>query len=207
MSLTQVWQAFVTGLKQTTPLEYAGVFTGIGSVFFSRIANVWLYPVGIISTVIYTYLSFAGGLYAEGGLNVYYTIMSLVGWYMWEKRKSTGEKELEITKSTSNDWLMGLGFFIVMLVVFFYILKSYTNSTVPLADSFASAAAYTGMLLMNKKKIEHWLWWIITNIISIPLYFIKGYVFTSVQFVVLLILAISGWMVWDKKLKANRANA
>ena len=68
------------------------------------------------------------------------------------------------------------------------------------ADAFASAAAFTGMWLMTSKKIENWLWWILTNIVSIPLYYVKGYVFTSVYYFVLLLLAIWGWIEWKQKL-------
>ncbi|HSN61004.1 MAG TPA: nicotinamide riboside transporter PnuC, partial [Ferruginibacter sp.] len=81
------------------------------------------------------------------------------------------------------------------------VLIKYTNSTVPLADAFASASAYTGMWLMAKKKIENWIWWIITNLASIPLYFIKGAVFTSFQYLVFLILAVLGYITWQKKLR------
>jgi nicotinamide mononucleotide transporter len=146
MGLPQIWQAFVSGLQQTTLLEYIAVFTGVGSVFFSRIENILVYPVGIISTIIYVYLSFAGELYAEAGLNIYYTLMSLIGWYMWVKRKDTGERVLHITKSNTTDWFTAIGFFLLMFVALLLILKNFTNSTVPIADSFASAAAYTGML-------------------------------------------------------------
>jgi nicotinamide mononucleotide transporter len=204
MSIAEFAEAFITGLQQTGPLEYIGVFTGILSVVFSRIENIWVYPTGIISTAIYTYISLEGGLYAESALNIYYTVMSLIGWYMWARKKD-GHDVLHITRSSSKDWLVSLSFFAAMLVILFLLLRRFTNSTVPLGDAFTSAAAYTGMLLMNKKKIEHWFWWIITNILSTWLYFIKGYVFTSVQFVVLLLLAISGWMVWHKKMQQAAA--
>ncbi|MBN9296460.1 MAG: nicotinamide mononucleotide transporter [Filimonas sp.] len=207
MSVTEIVDKFIYGLQHTTPIEYIAVFAGIGSVFFSRAENILVYPVGIISTIIYIYISFAGKLYAEAGLNIYYTVMSLIGWYMWAMRKKTGEKVIHISVSNKKDWRSSLAFFFGMWVALYFILKKFTDSTVPIADSFASAAAYTGMLLMNKKKIENWLWWIVTNIVSIPLYFIKGYVFTSVQFVILLIMAVSGWIVWNKKMKQQQAVA
>ena len=195
-------QEFITNIRQTTWVEFIAVFAGITSVFFSRRENIWVYPTGIISTVIYIYISFQGHLFAEGGLNIYYTIMSIIGWYMWARKKDATHYVLSISKSNTKDWLMSIAFFFGMWIVLYLVLKNFTTSTVPVSDGFASAAAYTGMLLMNKKKIEHWFWWIVTNIASIPLYFIKGYAFTSIQFLVLLIMAVSGWMLWAKKMKA-----
>jgi nicotinamide mononucleotide transporter len=141
-------------------------------------------------------------LYAEGSLNFYYTIMSVYGWWAWSKK--SGGRALVMTYNTSKDWQISIGLFMLSLVGLYFILKTYTNSTVPLADSLASAAAYTGMWQMTRKKVENWIWWIITNIISIPLYFYKGAVFTSVQYVVFLILAIMGYIEWQKKMRYAR---
>jgi nicotinamide mononucleotide transporter len=128
-------------------------------------------------------------------VNIYYTVMSIIGWVMWARKQEDGEK-LHITASTPTEWRNALLFFAVFWVLLWYVLKTFTNSTVPLADAFASATAYTGMWLMARKKLENWLWWIATNIAAIPLYFIKGYVFTSFQYLVFLVLAVMGWVEW-----------
>lgn len=204
MSGDEIIRRFIDGLQHTTWLEYLAVFAGIASVAFSRAENILVYPSGILNTVIYVYISFHGGLYAEAGLNIYYTLMSIIGWYMWAQRKGNGEKVLHITTSNRREWLMGTAFFAFMWLLLYSVLNKFTDSMVPLADAFASASAYTAMLLMNKKKIESWLWWIITNVSSIPLYFIKGYVFTSVQFLILLVLAVSGWINWHRKMNHSQ---
>ena len=187
-------------MKNTSGLEYVAVFFGIVSVLYSRKENILVYPTGIINTVLYTWFCFSWwNLYAEGSLNFYYTAMSLYGWYVWSRKKDG--KILAITYNTKKDWIICITFFIISWVVLFFILKNYTNSSVPLGDSFASAAAYTGMWQMTRKKVENWIWWIITNIASIPLYFYKGAVFTSVQYLVFLILAVIGLVEWIKKTK------
>jgi len=197
-------QQFITGMKNTSWQEYLAVFFGIVSVLFSRKENVLVYPTGIINTVLYTWFCFSWwSLYAEGSLNFYYTIMSIYGWYIWTRKKEG--KPLGISYNTKKDWITSLCFFIFSWAVLFFILKQYTNSSVPTADSFASAAAYTGMWQMTRKKVENWIWWIITNIVSIPLYFYKDAVFTSVQYVVFLILAILGLVEWIKKTKTTNA--
>ncbi|MCY7310561.1 MAG: nicotinamide riboside transporter PnuC [Chitinophagaceae bacterium] len=198
--MQEIYQQFIEGMKNTSGLEYVAVFFGIVSVLYSRKENILVYPTGIINTVLYTWFCFSWwNLYAEGSLNFYYTAMSLYGWYVWSRKKDG--KTLAITYNTKKDWIICITFFIISWVVLFFILKNYTNSSVPLGDSFASAAAYTGMWQMTRKKVENWIWWIITNIASIPLYFYKGAVFTSVQYLIFLILAVIGLVEWIKKTK------
>jgi len=198
--LQQIVQEFIEGLKNTSWLEFLAVFFGIASVLFSRKENIWVYPTGIINTVMYTWFCFRWwSLYAEGSLNFYYTIMSIYGWYVWTRKKDG--KELPITFNDKKDWYISITFFFVSWGLLFFILKKYTNSAVPWGDSFASAAAYTGMWQMARKKVENWVWWIITNFASIPLYFYKHAVFTSVQYLVFLVLAIMGLITWRKKVK------
>jgi nicotinamide mononucleotide transporter len=202
--LQDILQQFIEGMKNTTWQEYVAVFFGIASVLFSRKENILVYPTGIINTVLYTWFCFSWwNLYAEGSLNFYYTAMSIYGWYLWSRKREG--KVLPITYNNKKDWFISLSFFILSWVVLFFILKTYTNSSVPLGDSFASASAYTGMWQMTRKKVENWMWWIITNIASIPLYFYKGAVFTSVQYLVFLVLAVMGLIEWTRKTK--RADA
>lgn len=204
MSLQEIYQQFIEGIKATTLLEYVAVFFGIASVLFSRLENILVYPTGIINTVMYTWFCFSWwNLYAEGSLNFYYTVMSIYGWYVWSRKKEG--KVLPISFNNKKDWIISITFFFISWVVLYYILKNHTNSTVPWGDSFASAAAYTGMWQMARKKVENWVWWIITNLASIPLYFYKHAVFTSVQYLVFLILAIMGLVTWIKKVKSAHA--
>ena len=202
MTATQFFQQLVTGLLQTGPLEFIAVFAGIASVWFSRKENILVYPVGLINTVIYIYISIKGNLLGEASVNFYYTVMSIYGWLLWSKKEAQ-KPLLAITYSNKKEWLQQLAFFAVFYLVIYFSLtglkKSFAPEAIPWADAFASATAYTGMWLMARKKVESWIWWIATNVASIPLYFIKGYVFTSVQFLVLLVLAVAGLVAWQKK--------
>ena len=202
MTATQFFQQLVTGLLQTGPLEFIAVFAGIASVWFSRKENILVYPVGLINTVIYIYISIKGNLLGEASVNFYYTVMSIYGWLLWSKKEAQ-KPVLAITYSNKKEWLQQLVFFSVFYLVIYFSLtglkKSFAPEAIPWADAFASATAYTGMWLMARKKVESWIWWIATNVASIPLYFIKGYVFTSVQFLVLLVLAVAGLVAWQKK--------
>lgn len=203
--MQDIWDSFWRGLLQTTWLEAIAVLMGIVSVYFSRKENILVYPTGLINTTIYIWLSFKGQLFGEATVNLYYTIMSVYGWLIWSKRKENRELEVHIEYSTRKMWLQQLGFFAFFyLVIFFallYLKKAFAPGVIPVADAFASATAFTGMWLMTRKKVESWWWWIATNITSIPLYFVKGYVFTSVYYLILLMMAISGLIAWRKRAK------
>lgn len=204
MTTEQLFESFITGIQQTSLLEFIAVFAGIASVWFSRKENIWVYPIGLINTTIYIFLSVKGHLYGEASVNLYYTAVSIYGWILWSKKNNqTHEKVLKIEFSSRKEWVQQILFFVVFYLVLFFVLQqlqvSFAPEAIPWADAFASATAYTGMWLMARKKVESWYWWIATNIASIPLYFMKGYVFTTVQFVVLLILAIASLISWRKK--------
>ena len=194
---------FIQGLLATTWLEGIAVFTGIASVWYSKKENILVYPIGLINTIIYIYISFNGKLFGEATVNLYYSIMSIYGWWIWMKKDNSSQQILSISYSTKKEWLIQLAFFgacyFVLLLAIDYLKKTFAPGAIPWADAFASAAAFTGMWLMTRKKMENWLWWIVTNIASIPLYYVKGYVFTSVFYMVLLILAIWGWFEWKQK--------
>jgi nicotinamide mononucleotide transporter len=204
LDIQSLYQQFSEDIRQTGWLEFIAVVTGIASVIYSRMENILVYPIGMISTVISVYLYVTHGLYADASVNFYYTVMSVIGWIMWA-RKVEGRKVLQVTKSSGKDWQNACLFFLTCWVLLFFVLKKFTPSTVPMADSFTSAAAFTGMWLMNKKKLENWTWWIITDLASVPLNFYKHLVFLSFQYAVFLILAIMGYITWKKQLTHAKA--
>jgi len=203
LSLQDIWQQFVEGMRNTTWLEYIAVFAGIASVWYSRLENILVYPVGLINTIIYVYLSINGQLLGEASVNFYYTIMSIYGWMLWTKRDKEQHLVVHIKFSDRSWWINQLFFFAVFYAAIYfsltYLKQSFAPGAIPWADAFASATAFTGMWLMTKKKVESWYWWIATNIASIPLYFVKHYVFTSVYYFVLLIMAVYGLMEWRRR--------
>jgi nicotinamide mononucleotide transporter len=162
-----------------------------------------VYPVGLINTTIFVYLSFKGHLLGEASVNIYYSVMSIYGWWLWTRKNDRQQTILQIQFSTSKEVLQQLlffaAFYVVLYTALYFSKTSFAPGAIPWADALSSAAAYTGMWLMAKKKVESWYYWIATNIFSIPLYFVKGYVFTSVQFAVLLALAVAGLIAWRKK--------
>jgi nicotinamide mononucleotide transporter len=208
VTITELWSQFVADLRDTSLLEFVAVISGIWSVWLSRIENIWVYPTGLVNTIIYIYLSFKYSLLGEASVNFYYTVMSIYGWVLWARRNDQQEHVLKITWSSRREWIQELAFFgffyAAVYLALTYLKQGFAPLAIPWADAFASATAYTGMWLMAKKKVESWHWWIATNTASIPLYFVKHLVFTSVYYLVLLILAILGLVEWTRRAKTVR---
>lgn len=209
--IEQVYEQLIENLKQTGILEFIAVITGIASVWFSKKENILVYPVGLVNTIIYIYLSFKYHLLGEATVNFYYTVMSIYGWILWSKRNESHEHIVHITSSTGKQWAIQLGFFAFFYVTIYfaliYLKGVFAEGAIPWGDAFASATAFTGMWLMAKKKVESWYWWIATNIASIPLYFVKGLAFTSIYYVVLLVLAFFGLAEWKRKANSPKPEA
>lgn len=208
--MISVFQSIYEGLMNTGWVEAIAVISGIVSVWYSRKENVLVFPTGLVNTTFFIYLSYKGHLIGEASVNLYYTVMSIYGWYLWTRKKEDDQTLiLQITNSTKKEWIQQIafftGFYVIIYFTLIYLKTAFAPEAIPWADAFASATAYTGMWLMAKKKVESWIWWILTNIASIPLYFIKGYAFTSVQFLVLLVLAIAGWYSWNQKARSQNA--
>jgi nicotinamide mononucleotide transporter len=208
--MNALWQQFLYDLSHTSWMEYVAVVAGIASVWYSKKENILVYPVGLVNTIIYIFISLKGHLYGEASVNFYYTVVSLYGWFIWARRDHVSHEHLlQISFSNRREWTFQLlffsGFYIVLFVGLSYLKKSFSPGAIPWADAFASATAYTGMWLMARKKVESWWWWILTNMASVPLYFVKHYVLTSLYYLILLGIAFAGLAEWRRRAVARDA--
>ena len=181
-------------------IELIAVSFGIASVIFAKNENILVFPTGIISTILYIIICYKFILYGDMLINIYYTFMSLYGWYVWSFKVS-GENVV-ITTSKKDDVAKSIFIFLSTIVIIscIYVYFDRMRNMTDYLDTFTTAIFFTAMWLMANKKIEHWIFWIIGNLISIPLYFVKGLGFSSIQFTIFLILAIIGYMEWKKNL-------
>lgn len=203
--MSEIINQLVQNLLNTSWLEVVAVFFGILSVWFARKENIWVYPTGIINVLIYVYLCFYAGLYADMGINAFYFLMSVYGWYKWTHKQNSDSEFLHISRLNFKQALFYFAVIVVSFMVIYYVLKNYTDSSVPIFDSFTTALFIAAMLLMALKKIENWHAWIIGDILVIPLFAYKGLVFTSIQYIVFLVLAIMGLVEWRKRLQKQQA--
>jgi len=209
--MLEFWNIFLINLRDTTWFEGVAVVLGIASVWYARRENILVYPTGIVSVLIFVYICFNARLYADAGINFFYFVMSVYGWYNWTRKDNTNGI-LHISVNTRLQQFYGIA---VAFVSYWLILGTiwifnhndiiYMQSWVPWIDSFTTAIFLVGMLLMARKKVENWVYWIIGDVVSIPMYFIKGLVFTSFQYMVFLALAIFGLIEWRRRWKAQKA--
>lgn len=183
-------------------LEIIAVIFGFSSVWFSKKNNVLVFPTGMISTAIFVYLLLKWELLGDMMINGYYFAMSVYGWYLWTQKKN-GIETNPISKTTSKEKKQSVFIFLATLVFVFIVYKAFDKWTgwVAYADTITTAIFFVGMWLMAKRKIENWIYWIIGDVISVPLYFYKGFTFTSFQYLVFTFIAISGYLSWKKHLK------
>jgi nicotinamide mononucleotide transporter len=202
--LLYITDIIVDNLQNSSWIEAVAVIFGLASVWFARKENIWVYPTGIINVLIYVYLCFHAKLYAEMGINAFYFVMSVYGWYNWG-RTGKNKVHLPISKLNFKSLLFYTFITLVFYGVLYFVLANFTDSNVPVWDALATAIFITGMLLMAFKKIENWIAWIIGDIIAIPLYAYKGLALTGIQYAVFLLLAVMGWVEWRRRYAVGRA--
>ncbi|NRD21941.1 nicotinamide mononucleotide transporter [Winogradskyella litoriviva] len=189
-------------------LEIVAVIFGFLSVWFSKKNNILVFPTGMISTCIFVYLLLKWQLLGDMMINAYYFIMSVFGWYVWTRKIDT-EHETPISRTTKKEKQISVAIFIATLIFVFIVYKTFDKWTswVAYIDTITTATFFVGMWLMAKRKIENWIYWIIGDLISIPLYFYKGFTFTSFQYLGFTVIAIFGYLAWKKNLNNSLATA
>ena len=185
-------------------LELVAVFFGLFSVWYAKKDNILVFPTGLISTSIYAYLLWQWSLLGDSMINVYYFIMSIYGWYHWTRKKDDVD-EFPISLMTKREKGMATVIFavIIVFVVLVYLYFDKFTTWYSYLDTLLTSLFFVGMWLMAKRKIENWIFWIVGDLLSIPLYLAKGYTFTSLQYIVFTIIAVYGYLEWKKILSNN----
>ena len=189
-------------------LEIVAVFFGFLSVWFSKQNKVLVFPTGMISTVIFVYLLLKWELLGDMMINAYYLIRSVYGWYIWT-RKVDEEHFTPISRMSFNEKKISIGIFLATLLFVYLVYQTFDKWTswVAYVDTITTAIFFVGMWLMARRKLENWIFWIIGDIISVPLYFHKGFTFTSLQYLGFTFIAIFGYLAWKKSINNNSLTA
>ena len=178
----------------------AAVFT-IASVWYSKKNNILVFPTGMVCTAIFVYLLLKWNLLGDMMINGYYFVMSIYGWYVWT-RKDDVARLTPISRTSTKEHGLSILIFLAsaLFVYFIYIAFDKIESWVSYIDMLTTGIFFVGMWLMAKKKIENWIYWIVGNVITVPLYFYKGLTFSSILYFVLTIIAVYGYLAWKKHL-------
>ena len=179
-------------------LEIIAVFFGFLSVWFSKNNNILVFPTGMINTSIFVYLLLKWSLLGDMIINAYYFIMSIYGWYFW--LKGTNNTVSPISKVSKTDIRIVVLLFIssAAFVSLVYTFFDKWETIVSYIDILTTAIFFAAMWLMAKRKVESWIFWIVGNIISVPLYLHKGLAFTSIQYFIFTVIAIAGYIKWKE---------
>jgi nicotinamide mononucleotide transporter len=205
MSIQPYITLFIEQLRQTSILEWVAVSFGVAEVLLAKVNNIWLYPTGIVGTVLGISILITAGLYAESALNFYYVVMSVYGWVHWIRKK--GSPPVKVTWATRKEWIVTLSIVFLGWVILYLLLKNFTPSTVPVWDAWVSSTAWAGMWLLARRKLENWILLNVSNLFAIPLLWHKHLVMFSALTLFLFIVAIFGffdWLaIWKKERAAN----
>jgi nicotinamide mononucleotide transporter len=184
-------------------LEIIAVIFGLLSVWYSKNNNILVFPTGMISTAIFIYLLYKSVLLGDMMINAYYFLMSIYGWFIWTRKENNSVTP--ISRVTNNEKKIGIIIFLSSLV-FVYLIYVYFDkwgTITSYVDNVTTAIFFVGMWLMAKRKIENWIFWIVGDVISVPLYFYKGLTFTSLQYFIFTFIAIAGYYSWKKILNKS----
>jgi nicotinamide mononucleotide transporter len=185
-------------------LEAIAVLFGFLSVWYSKQENILVYPTGIISTAIFVYILGYWGLLGDMLINAYYFIMSIYGWYIWTRKVDPGHfTPITMTTRREQQWSVFLFIGTMLFVSLVYEGFDKWDGWISYVDVLTTAVFFVGMWLMARKKLENWIYWIIGDLISIPLYLYKGLTLTSLQYFIFTIIAVYGYLAWKKNLNRS----
>jgi nicotinamide mononucleotide transporter len=182
-------------------LEVIGTLLSFAYLWLSVKQKIGLWIFGFLGAVVYTIVFFESKLYAAMSLQLYYLWVSVYGWYSWKKSKASTGEELPVRLTRFNEWPILLGITLIIMLIYYALLSMGTDSPIPGADSFITAFSIIATWMLARKQIEHWLIWIVVDLVAVGIYFMQGLYSTSILFLVYGIMAVIGWFQWRKSLK------
>jgi nicotinamide mononucleotide transporter len=182
--------------------ELLGFITGAICVWLQVKENVWNWPAGIANNIFYIVVFWRSGLYADSLLQWIYIAISVYGWWNW-LRGGAAHSKLKISRTSRAATLAYAALTACGTVVFYELLRRYTNSTVPIWDGLTTAMSLTAQYMLTRKLVENWWWWIAVDVIYIALYVYKHLLLTSVLYAIFLAMCIIGFRRWKQLLDSS----
>jgi nicotinamide mononucleotide transporter len=193
----------VEAARATSALEFVAVVFGLTSVYLSTREHISSWPTAIVNVGIYSYLFWQWKWYADAGLQVFYLVLSVYGWYEW-LYGGARHSPLAVTRASRADWLVAVPAFVVAAACIGRVLDRYTDSPVPYLDASLTSASLVAQWMMTRKRLENWAIWLVADAVYVPVLLWRGNVFTSLQYAVFLVLAAMGWFSWRRSLRARQ---
>ena len=186
-------------------LDILTTVLGLIYIWLEYRASIALWVVGIIMPALDTWLYWTHGLYGDAGMAVYYTLAAVYGFYIWKFKKTRKLKQsLPIIHMPRRQYLPVMLFFLLAWGAIYYVLVNWTNSTVPLLDSFTNALSFVGLWALARKYLEQWLFWIAVDAVCCYLYIQKDIPFKAILYGLYVVIAIAGYYKWKQMLKITK---
>ena len=186
-------------------LDILTTVLGLIYIWLEYRASIALWVVGIIMPALDIYLYWSHGLYGDAGMAFYYTLAAFYGFYVWKFKKTRKLKqELPIIHMPRRQYLSATVCFFLAWGAIYYILITWTNSTVPVLDSFTNALSFIGLWALARKYLEQWLFWMVVDVVCCMLYVQKGIPFKAGLYGLYVLIAIAGYYKWKKMTKITK---
>ena len=200
MTVHEWWALLFQQVMETDWLQWVAVGAGVAEVLLAWADNIWLYPAGIIGTVLTICILFDAQLYAESCLNVYYAVASVYGWWYWSRRKD--RPPVKPSYSNTREWSITVAISVLGTAGIWWVLQRYTPSPVPFWDALVSATAWAGTWLLTRRKVENWIVLNVSNAVAVPLLLYKHLPLFAALTVFLFVVAIFGYFGWRKEIRS-----
>jgi nicotinamide mononucleotide transporter len=187
-------------------IEILGTIFGILYVILSVKQNILTWLLCFLTSVLYIYVFLDAKFYAGMALQLYYVFVSIYGWITWQKGSKTdeGKEELQVSRLKMHQIYYLVPISLVLWIAIFFILRRFTDSPVPVGDSFMAAFSIVGTWMVAKKNVECWLVWIVVNLISVIIFFSRDLYPTAILYLIYLVSAFWGYYEWKKDLKKQQ---
>ena len=187
-------------------LEWVAAILSAISVYLSARENIWSWPTAIVSVAMYAFIFVETGLYSDAGLQVFYFLISVYGWYEW-LHGGENRTRLHVSRATAKAWTVSAAFGVLFWLGLGFLTSRLRGVSLPFLDSALATLSIVAQIMMTRKILENWILWIIADIVYVPMYVFKGLYPTALLYAVFLILAVIGLVEWRKSLARDRAGA
>ena len=187
-------------------LDIATTILGLIYIWLEYRAHIALWVVGIVMPALDVYLYYRHGLYGDAGMAVYYTVAAVYGLLVWKfKKTKKSHQSLPIIPMPKEQYLPAAVFFFAAWALTYYVLITWTNSTVPVLDSFTNALSFVGLWALARKYLEQWFFWIVVDAVCCVLYVQKGIPFKAGLYGLYVVIAVFGYLKWKKMVKIPKS--
>lgn len=198
--MSDILSTLFSQIQQTTPIEWIATVSGFLCVWLAAKQHIWNWPISMVSVICYIWIFYENKLYGDTILQFYFLGTAIYGWYYWQKNEASDDKPIRSLRPIEVG--IAAGTIIIVGLLFGYLLSKNTDTDVPYIDGLCTAMSLTAQFLMTRKILQNWIFWVIVDLLYIPLYFHKNLALTALLYLLFAIIAFKGYCDWKKEYRA-----